>query len=98
MWQFLGSVLFGINLTRASYCRVRVVNDDGPKARPVKIEAEENGTTAKPASSEKIVIDPTKGGQVEAKERVTQALALNVPEGMWVWGGVVSVLQIDLFW
>jgi TATA-binding protein-associated factor len=78
------------------HCRIRVVNDDGPKARPVKAETGENGS-AKRASSEKIVIDPTKGGQVEAKEKAAQALALNVSEGLWVWEGLVNVLQIDLF-
>jgi TATA-binding protein-associated factor len=46
---------------------------------------------------EKIVIDPTKGGQVEAKEKSSQALALNVRDGVWVWSGAVSVLQVDLF-
>lgn len=47
---------------------------------------------------DKVIVDPTKGGQVEAKERSsTQALALSVPEGTWVWAGAVSVLLVDLF-
>ncbi|KDQ06750.1 hypothetical protein BOTBODRAFT_39402 [Botryobasidium botryosum FD-172 SS1] len=45
---------------------------------------------------EKIVIDPTKGGQVDAKERA-QSKALEVAEGHWVWSGVVGVLLVDLF-
>lgn len=58
-----------------------------------------NGSpTTTGAGPEKIVVDPTKGGQVEAKEKAaTQALALGVPEGTWVWAGAVSVLLVDLF-
>lgn len=50
------------------------------------------------AAPEKVIIDPMKGGQVEAKEKAaSQSLALCVPEGTWVWAGAVSVLLVDLF-
>ena len=77
-------------------CRVRVVDtEEGPRARPLgnSIDSKPSG----PFSTERVVIDPTKGGQVEAKEKTAQDLALNVTEGMWVWDGVVRVLQVDLF-
>jgi len=82
--------------------RVRVVpTGDGPQGRPLepstKAESPVDPTPRASPPTEKIIVDPTKGGQVEAKEKVAEALALNVPDGYWVWGGVVEVLQIDLF-
>lgn len=82
-----------ILLTIKSPDRVRIVGtDDGPRARPVP--ARGDGDRKSP---EKVIIDPTKGGQIEAKEKTAQAQALNVPEGNWVWGGTVNLLQVDLF-
>ena len=43
-----------------------------------------------------MVIDPTKGGAVSPKSP-QQSNALQVPQGSWVWGGIVSLLEVDLF-
>lgn len=48
------------------------------------------------ASSEQVVIDPTKGGAVVPKS-AKQSKALEVEEGVWIWDGVVRVLEVDLF-
>ncbi|KAF8334134.1 uncharacterized protein EI90DRAFT_3051180 [Cantharellus anzutake] len=82
--------------------KVRVVpTGDGPQARPLESSPKANSPVDSPSGTlppgEKVVVDPTKGGQVEAKEKAEEALALNAPDGCWVWGGVVEVLQIDLF-
>ena len=45
---------------------------------------------------EKIVIDPQKGGQVEAKEKSAYR-ALEAKHGHWVWSGMMRVLSVDLF-
>lgn len=68
-------------------------SENGPRAQPVPPSSPRPPGPA----PEKVIIDPRKGGQVEAKEKAGQALALAVKEGVWVWDGVVSVLQIDLF-
>jgi TATA-binding protein-associated factor len=47
-------------------------------------------------SSDKVVIDPSKGGAVLAKS-VPQSKALDVPSGLWIWDGVVKLLEVDLF-
>jgi TATA-binding protein-associated factor len=49
-----------------------------------------------PNEEDKIVVDPQKGGQVEAKEKTSQK-ALEVRPGQWVWTGLVRVLSVDLF-
>lgn len=86
-----------------------VGTDDGPKPRPVASNtshaggpaSHHNGSAAghhnAGLGSEKVIVDPTKGGQVEAKEKAATHLALGVPEGTWVWAGAVSVLLVDLF-
>jgi TATA-binding protein-associated factor len=43
-----------------------------------------------------VVIDPSKGGAVSPKS-TQQSNALEVPQGSWVWGGIVSLLEVDLF-
>ncbi|KAI6009398.1 hypothetical protein F5J12DRAFT_891501 [Pisolithus orientalis] len=43
-----------------------------------------------------LVIDPSKGGAVSPKS-AQQSHALEVASGCWVWGGIVSVLEIDIF-
>lgn len=78
--------------------RVRVVNsENGPRAQPVAPASPRTPAPGPGPGPEKVVIDPRKGGQVDAKEKAGQALALAVKEGVWVWDGVVGVLQIDLF-
>ncbi len=51
-----------------------------------------NGTN----DSDKVVVDPTKGGAVSPKES-KQSKALEVETGQWIWDGVVKVLEVDLF-
>lgn len=53
-------------------------------------------TPAIGASTDKVVIDPSKGGAVSAKS-APQSKALNVAPGSWIWDGVVKLLEVDLF-
>ncbi|TFK45985.1 SNF2 chromatin remodeling protein [Heliocybe sulcata] len=46
--------------------------------------------------SEKVTIDPTKGGAV-APKAAQLSNALEVQSGTWIWDGVVKVLEVDLF-
>ncbi|KAF9001878.1 SNF2 superfamily chromatin remodeling protein [Cyathus striatus] len=48
------------------------------------------------SSPEKVIIDPSKGGAVSPKA-AKQSKALEVESGMWIWDGVVQVLEVDLF-
>jgi len=69
---------------------MRVVEQEGrptPKRAP---------SSPPPNEEEKVVIDPSKGGQVEAKEKSAYR-ALEVKQGQWVWAGLMKVLSIDLF-
>lgn len=45
---------------------------------------------------EKVVIDPSKGGAVSAKA-AQQSHALEVTPGAWIWHGIVTLLEVDLF-
>ncbi|KAK7035735.1 TBP associated factor [Favolaschia claudopus] len=47
-------------------------------------------------NSDKVVIDPSKGGAVSPKA-AAQSRALDVRPGTWIWDGVVRVLEVDLF-
>ncbi|KAF7985005.1 hypothetical protein HWV62_9992 [Athelia sp. TMB] len=47
-------------------------------------------------STEKVVVDPSKGGAVSAKS-APQSKALDVHPGLWIWDGVVKLLEVDLF-
>ncbi|KIY66070.1 SNF2 chromatin remodeling protein [Cylindrobasidium torrendii FP15055 ss-10] len=68
----------------------------GTKARLVaKDEKSQTGSPANGATS-KVVIDPSKGGAISAKE-VKASKALEVRPGDWVWDGVVKVLEVNLF-
>lgn len=50
----------------------------------------------KGSAPDTVVIDPSKGGAVSPKS-AQQSHALEVASGCWVWGGIVSVLEIDIF-
>ncbi|KAF9019159.1 hypothetical protein BDZ89DRAFT_1139528 [Hymenopellis radicata] len=52
------------------------------------------GSPAAP-SSDKVVVDPSKGGAVAAKE-VKQSRALEVKSGFRIWDGVVKILEVNL--
>lgn len=82
-----------IDLSYTSHSRARLIaNDDKTSISQV--------TTPKPAAngtaSDKVVIDPSKGGAVSPKAS-RQSQALNVKPGSWVWDGVVKILEVDLF-
>jgi TATA-binding protein-associated factor len=46
-----------------------------------------------------VIIDPSKGGQVETAQSNTLSLTkmIEVSEGIWPWEGVIRVLEVDLF-
>lgn len=48
------------------------------------------------SSPDRVVVDPSKGGAVEAKAS-QQSKALDVHPGTWIWDGLVQVLEVDLF-
>lgn len=50
----------------------------------------------KQEDTDKVIVDPQKGGQVEAKEKASQQ-ALEVKAGHWVWASLVKLLAVDLF-
>lgn len=62
---------------------------------PPKSRLDSPGPSVK-APSEKVVIDPSKGGAVSPKSP-QQSNVLEVPQGSWVWGGIISLLEVDLF-
>lgn len=47
-------------------------------------------------SLDKVIIDPSKGGAISPKA-TKQSKALEVQPGCWIWDGLVSVLEVDLF-
>ncbi|KIJ44189.1 hypothetical protein M422DRAFT_228203 [Sphaerobolus stellatus SS14] len=71
--------------------RLTTKNTQASRLSPPK----ENGTNGAPA--EKVVIDPSRGGQVEARDSKNNSKALNVREGEWIWEGVRNILEVDLF-
>jgi TATA-binding protein-associated factor len=46
--------------------------------------------------SDKVIVDPTKGGAVNPKA-AEQSKALQVQLGAWPWEGLVKILQVDLY-
>ncbi|KAG8771746.1 TATA-binding protein-associated factor mot1 [Ceratobasidium sp. 428] len=85
--------------------KVRLVSTDQGEPHPHRIRAPSKPPTpaATPSTSasklpdEKVVIDPSKGGQVSAKQEPAGSGAVMAGEGEWVWGGVVRLLELDLF-
>ncbi|KZV99116.1 hypothetical protein EXIGLDRAFT_258645 [Exidia glandulosa HHB12029] len=68
------------------------------KAEPADGEDSSASSNAQPGrTEEKVVVDPTKGGQVDPKDKASGAKALEVKDGAWIWDGLVRVLEIDLF-
>ena len=70
--------------------RARLITSDGPGQKPRADDGKSGVTT------DRVVVDPTKGGAVEAKA-AQQSKALEVQPGQWPWDGVVKVLEVDLF-
>ncbi|KZT28684.1 SNF2 chromatin remodeling protein [Neolentinus lepideus HHB14362 ss-1] len=74
--------------------KVRLVSADEQTAQPKsRVKSPRSPVDEAP---EKVVIDPTKGGAVAPKV-AQQSNALEVLPGMWIWDGVVKVLEVDLF-
>ncbi|KAF5386822.1 hypothetical protein D9615_001620 [Tricholomella constricta] len=74
--------------------KARLVSTDDKIASISRTGSPKPATDGVP--SDKIVIDPTKGGAVSPKAS-QQSKALDVKPGLWVWDGVVKVLEVDLF-
>lgn len=73
--------------------RVRVVDSNGgPSAKPTA----PSPTPELGVSSEKVTVDPQKGGQVAASEKLNKTISLDAREGHWVWQRAVEVLEVDL--
>ncbi|KAH7908585.1 hypothetical protein BJ138DRAFT_1157339 [Hygrophoropsis aurantiaca] len=71
------------------------------KARLISAEAQDKPKSRldspNPGSAtEKVIIDPSKGGAVSPKAS-QQSNALEVVPGAWVWDGIVTLLEVDLF-
>ncbi|KAI5122989.1 hypothetical protein M0805_006867 [Coniferiporia weirii] len=64
-----------------------------PDVAGLKSRLDDSKTAPTP---ERVVVDPTKGGAVEAKA-AQRSRALDVQPGVWIWDGVVKVLEVDLF-
>lgn len=54
------------------------------------------GSPSPSAAVEKVVVDPSKGGAISPKI-TSQSKALQVDSNVWIWDGVVKVLEVDLF-
>ncbi|KAF9068722.1 SNF2 superfamily chromatin remodeling protein [Rhodocollybia butyracea] len=82
---------------QASGSKYNAMPAGGAKARLiVNDEANQSGSRLGSPTSDKVTIDPSKGGAISPKA-VKQAKALDVKPGHWIWDGVVQVLEVDLF-
>jgi TATA-binding protein-associated factor len=70
-----------------------VASDDQPP--PISRVGSPNSAANGP-STEKVIIDPSKGGAVSPKA-AQQSKALEVQSGYWIWDGVSKVLEVDIF-
>ena len=86
--------LYLLSLIDLDVFRVRLVSSDDKVAPASRVASPKPGSNG--SSAEKVVIDPSKGGAVSPKT-TQQSKALDVKAGDWVWNGVVSVLEVDLF-
>ncbi|KAJ3895830.1 SNF2 chromatin remodeling protein [Lentinula edodes] len=75
------------NATAAGASKARLVTTDEIPAGTSRLDS---------PSSDKVVVDPSKGGAVSPKA-IKEAKALGVKPGVWIWDGVVQVLEVDLF-
>ncbi|KAF8654075.1 hypothetical protein AX16_003608 [Volvariella volvacea WC 439] len=71
-----------------------VTSEDQPQPSGSRVASPVPPTNG--ASSDKVVVDPSKGGAISPKA-AKQSKALEVPPGHWVWDGVVKLLEVDLF-
>ncbi|KDQ59577.1 hypothetical protein JAAARDRAFT_77653 [Jaapia argillacea MUCL 33604] len=71
-----------------------VANDDQPARPSSRVNSPHSPSDEGP--SDKVVVDPSKGGAVSPKA-AQQSKALEVQPGCWIWDGVVKILEVDLF-
>jgi len=76
-----------LNLARA-----RLINPDEKTSANSRLSSPSPGTNSAPTEK----LDPSKGGAVVPKS-AKQSKALEVQDGVWIWDGVLKVLEVDLF-
>ncbi|TFY76749.1 hypothetical protein EWM64_g7263 [Hericium alpestre] len=74
--------------------KARLIATDDKSAPPSRVQSPSPATSP---STDKVVVDPSKGGAVSPKAGVQQSKALEVQPGVWAWDGLVKVLEVDLF-
>jgi TATA-binding protein-associated factor len=77
---------------RSSRARL-IAKEDRPS---IKTEDPLTNDASNGTSSDKVVVDPSKGGAVNPKND-KQSKALEVRPGTWIWDGIANVLEVDLF-
>ncbi|KAF9792249.1 SNF2 chromatin remodeling protein [Thelephora terrestris] len=70
-----------------------IAKEDRPS---IKTEDPLTNDASNGTSSDKVVVDPSKGGAVNPKND-KQSKALEVRPGTWIWDGIANVLEVDLF-
>ena len=70
-----------------------VAKDDRPS---IKTEDPSTNGASNGLPSDKLVVDPSKGGAVNPKS-AKQSKALEVRPGTWIWDGIADMLEVDLF-
>ncbi|TFY68331.1 hypothetical protein EVG20_g3602 [Dentipellis fragilis] len=73
--------------------KVRLVMGEEKPTAPSRVDSPNSASSP----TEKVVIDPSKGGAVLPKAAVQPSKALEVQPGVWVWDGLVKILEVDLF-
>lgn len=89
----MSTFIYSKHTTLINNNRARLVAKD-EKADSDDAKTNGNGTSG--PSTDKVVIDPSKGGAVNPKND-KQSKALEVQPGYWIWDGVAKVLEVDLF-
>ena len=76
------------------FSRARLIaKDDRPS---INTEDPSTNGSSNGTSSDKVVVDPSKGGAVNPKSD-KQSKALEVRPGTWIWDGIANMLEVDLF-
>ncbi|KAL4065257.1 hypothetical protein J3A83DRAFT_4375778 [Scleroderma citrinum] len=73
--------------------KVRLLSAEAQDTPKSRLDGPDPATKGPP---EKVIVDPSKGGAVSPKS-AQQSHALDVTPGYWIWGGLVSVLEVDIF-
>ena len=81
---------FFVNRHENIWLRVRLTAPQGGIGNGVK--------RSSAPSEEKVAIDPSKGGQIDApKDQSRLNKVIEVEQGVWPWEGVLKLLELDLF-